>query len=71
MSKCVVVWIGYTDEYHPINCPNCGRFLKYDPLKEEFTCRCNRIMNVKGDSSGDFVDDALRVCKIPEKEVKR
>ena len=28
------------DEYDPINCPNCGRFMGWDAYDEEFTCSC-------------------------------
>lgn len=28
------------DEYDPINCPNCGRFMAWDAYDEEFTCVC-------------------------------
>ena len=66
MSECMVCW--ENDDYQgpPPNCPNCGRFLKWNGWEEGYSCVCNGIITIpgSGDPEYDDSDVALRVCKI-------
>ena len=30
-------------DYDPINCPICGRFLRWEEASEQYVCVCNRV----------------------------
>ncbi len=68
-ESCVVMY--QEDEYRgQPNCPNCGRFLKWNGWELGFSCKCEGIFCIfgSGDPDVDDVEYAIRVCKIPDLE---
>ena len=74
MSRCIITY-EYDDPSdipHPVNCPNCGKWLKWNPEKGIFSCVCNKIIHKKTtgdaeeDKEWDEEDLPLAVCKKPE-----
>lgn len=56
------------DDYHGStpNCPNCGRFLKWNGWEKGYSCLCGGIISIPGSGDPEINDSdcALRVCKI-------
>ena len=74
MSSCIILYDIDPDEAVPINCPGCGKFMKWDHEKGLYTCTCNRYLYHKtmGDPDHDRerielglpLNDAI--CRKPE-----
>ncbi len=53
--------------YNP-NCPNCGRWLKWEGWEIGYTCKCGGMITLLGSGDPDIDDSdyALRICKISQ-----
>lgn len=65
-EKCIVCYECEESDVVRVNCPNCGRFLKWNGWKEGYSCVCRGIITIfgSGDPEVNDEDSALRVCKI-------
>jgi len=51
-------------DYEPVNCPNCGKFLKWNYEKDRYVCSCKQV--------GTFINREIgmvTVFKIEEPEI--
>ena len=67
-EDCVICYESEDGEKHPNpNCPNCGRFLKWNGWDEGYSCKCGGMITIFGSGEDDEYDDsdsALRICKV-------
>jgi len=61
LNHCTILYHLDPDEGLPVNCPGCGRFMKWNPETGLYECSCNRYLYHKTTGDPDLDRERLEL----------